>query len=258
MSIYKSELFSSLWASCLVVMRFHLTILAFAIPMVICAQGNSSQAKTDNFQRIADSLTTIAEQGNAEVQLLLALHYELGNPPDYEQAFYWYKKSAELDDFLAQSILAEMYYKGENIPKDMERAFFWFKRSAELGNTDAYDRLAKMYYDGLGTLTDKNQAFYWYKESAKEGSASAQFNLGLLYYKGEVTLVDKKQAFYWYKKSAEQGEPIAQFSLSLMYILGEAIPKDMKQAAYWMRKAYDNGYTEAKDIWEKFELWKYE
>ena len=43
-----------------------------------------------------------------------------------------------------------------------------------------------------------------------------------------------------------------------MYYNGEGTSIDKKQAAVWMDKAYLNGWEEAKEMWNKLELWKYE
>ncbi len=62
------------------------------------------------------------------------------------------------------------------------------------------------------------------------------------------------------KKSAEQGNAQAQYSLALTYFNynGLALSIDKKKAAVWMNKAYLNGWEEAKEMWNKLELWKYE
>ena len=108
------------------------------------------------------------------------------------------------------------------------------------------------------TLIINGQNFDSIKKIAEQGNAKAQYNLGYMYIKGNGVSPDTTKAFYWFKKSAEQGNALAQYNLALMYYYGQGTLTDKKQAAYWMRKAYDNGFQEAKDMWDKLELWKYE
>ncbi|CAI6149094.1 MAG: hypothetical protein SPLUMA2_SPLUMAMAG2_01490 [uncultured Sulfurimonas sp.] len=53
----------------------------------------------------------------------------------------------------------------------------------------------------------------------------------------------------------------AQYNLGLMYKYGDGVLKDMTKAKYWTKKAYENPDTfvrkQAKEHWEKHELWKY-
>jgi len=42
-----------------------------------------------------------------------------------------------------------------------------------------------------------------------------------------------------------------------MYFDGEGTLTDKKLSAFWIKKSYDNGYDEAKEFWEEYELWKY-
>jgi TPR repeat protein len=42
-----------------------------------------------------------------------------------------------------------------------------------------------------------------------------------------------------------------------MYFYGEGTMIDKKKAAYWIEQACTNGYTEAKEFWDKNKLWKY-
>lgn len=65
------------------------------------------------------------------------------------------------------------------------------------------------------------------------------------------------QSFNEMKKSAEQGDAEAQYNLGNMYQYGEGTLTDKKQAAYWIKKAYENGYEDAKLIWDDYELYKY-
>ena len=107
-------------------------------------------------------------------------------------------------------------------------------------------------------LKDLNQAAFWYSKAAEQGNTNAQNNLGSMYEKGEGVLKDLNQAAFWYSKAAEQGDSDGQYNLGINYGT-----ENYKMMAYWIDKSYYNKDSNAeqkkraKDIWEKFELWKY-
>ena len=210
---------------------------------------------TQSFNEVKKS----AEQGYAKAQFNLGQMYEngLGTLIDKKQSFYWYKKSAKQGYGEAQFNLGGMYNKGKGTLTDKKQAFYWYKKSAEQGDAMAQFNLGVMYDNGEDTLTDYKQAFYWYKKSAEQGYSKAQYNLGIMYDNGEGTLTDKKQAFYWYKKCAEQGDAKAQYNIGVMYFNGEGTLTNKSKCASWIRVSYENGFEQANDFWDKFELYKY-
>ena len=238
-----------------------------------------------------------AEQGYSQAQYTIALMYRKGEgiSKNFNQAFYWFKKSAEQDYAKAQFYLGVMYELGIGVSKDLHQAFYWYKKSAEQGVEEAQFNIALMYDKGDGTQKDENKAFYWYKKSAEQGNPVGQFSLAWAYAHGTGTLTDPERAFYWlkkcivknnnsfyeyvlakwyergfgtqqndakafywYKKSAEQGFGMAQFAVALAYYYGRGSQINKKMAAFWMRKAYNDGFPGAKEKWDELELWKYD
>eukprot|EP00985_Skeletonema_marinoi_P000144 scaffold42_cov77-Skeletonema_marinoi.AAC.5 len=65
------------------------------------------------------------------------------------------------------------YHKG-----DYQSAFEYFTKAAELGNVDAHYQLAVMYDDGHGVEKDKGKEIYHLEEAAIGGHHDARFNLG--------------------------------------------------------------------------------
>jgi hypothetical protein len=61
---------------------------------------------------------------------------------------------------------------------------------------------------------------------------------------------------------ASDGLDNAQYILGVLYIKGIGVSKSMKEAAYWINLARQNGSMdisyEADEVWNEFELWKYE
>jgi hypothetical protein len=61
---------------------------------------------------------------------------------------------------------------------------------------------------------------------------------------------------------ASQGIDNAQLILGVLYVKGLGVNKSMKDAANWINLARQNGSMEvsqkADEVWNEFELWKYE
>ena len=66
--------------------------------------------------------------------------------------------------------LANRYYYGEGTTKDHNQAFYWYKKSAEAGNSYGMNNLAARYYNGEGTTKDLEKAKYWYKKACEAGN----------------------------------------------------------------------------------------
>ena len=122
------------------------------------------------------------------------------------------------------------YGRGQGINQNYEQAFAWFRKSAEQGYPPAQRKLGELYHLGQGVDKDDEQAFAWFRKSAEQGDASGQYNLSHLYSFGEGVEPDYEQAFAWINKSAEQGYARGQFRLGELYHLGQGIDKDYEQA----------------------------
>lgn len=76
----------------------------------------------------------------------LADKYEhgVGVPQNYKQAVYWYMKSAEQENHVAQFSLGNMYKDGRGVTQDLELARAWFVKSAAHGYEPAKIALASI------------------------------------------------------------------------------------------------------------------
>jgi len=68
-------------------------------------------------------------------------------------------KKAMSGDAEAQYLVGKSYYDGKGVKQDYNEAFRWFKASAEQGH--AYDQcnLGLSYSNGLGVKKDNNEAY---------------------------------------------------------------------------------------------------
>ena len=130
-----------------------------------------------NYGIALKELTPLAEQGNAEAQVLL------GN----------------------------MYLTGRGVLKDPDRAVKLFKASAEQGNADAQFFLGSIY---LLPHTDISEGLKWLRLSAEQGNQDAQLLLGKSYLEGLQELpADPVQADMWFRLAAHQNLPFYENEL---------------------------------------------
>lgn len=116
----------------------------------------------------------------------------------------------------AQYYLAESFYGCLNNLDDQE-AFTFYKLSADQGHMEAQYMLAICYNDGIEEDPDGVLAFKYFKLSADQGYADAQYQVGIFY---EEHFVEDDQwqekAFEYFTKAAKQGHTEATYRLANM------------------------------------------
>jgi hypothetical protein len=90
----------------------------------------------------------------------------LGVPQDYAKAVKWYRKAAEQGNADVQVILGVVYHNGEGVPQDYSEAAKWYRKAAEQGYAKAQSNLGFMYRNGQGVTQDYAQAHMWYNLAA--------------------------------------------------------------------------------------------
>lgn len=181
---------------------------------------------------------------DSEIWRDLAYLYQngLGTQQDDEQAFYWFRKSAESGNISAQGYLGWMYERGRGLKVDSEMAAFWYQNAAEQGHPTAQYYLGKMYQDGRGMDQEYTQSVFWYRKAAEQGQTQAQAHLGCAYAEGVGGLKrDYKQSAYWFQRAAELGYASAQLTLGDYYEYGRGVEQNNKKAAYWYQRAAEQG-----------------
>jgi|GEM_PF-6260669 len=87
----------------------------------------------------------------------------------------------------AQSLLGEMYLKGEEVPQDFGEALKWLRAAASSGDADAQERLGFMYETGKGVERDPDMAAKWYGKAMRQGHVLAYYKLHFSYV-GEINI----------------------------------------------------------------------
>ena len=126
---------------------------------------------------------------------------------DYAGALREFRPLAEGGDEMAQSLLAEMYARGQGVPRDYAEAAKWWRLAAEQGRATAQVNLGQLYDVGLGVPRDHAEAVKWYRRAAEQGLHEAQVNLGALYAEGRGTPQDYVRAHMWFSLAAAHQQP---------------------------------------------------
>ena len=84
-----------------------------------------------------------SEQGDADCQVMAGVNYAegVGVAQNWEQAVFWYEKSAEQGIEGAQLNLGTCYYHGRGAPQDYKVAIKWWSKAADQGNVKAQNIL---------------------------------------------------------------------------------------------------------------------
>jgi TPR repeat protein len=160
-----------------------------------------------------------AELGHIVAQYNLAMMYSNGESVyvDYQQAVYWFSKSASQDFPPAQYRLGEMYYfeKG-GLPKDLDKAVVLFRQAAELNDPDAQLNLAMLHATGDGLPLDTEKALHWMTQAYRGGNDTALEYKHMLIDSEDGKITADQQERFWLEKAAELGIKEAQQALGML------------------------------------------
>ncbi|EXX50442.1 uncharacterized protein OCT59_023895 [Rhizophagus irregularis] len=188
------------------------------------------------------------ELENVVAQLVLASIYIEGKgiKKNYNKAFELSKKLAKVGNPNGINRLGYCYSMGIGTEINMKKAFKLYQKAADLGNIRAQCNLINLYLDGDGTEKDYNKAFELAKKSAEDHSDGMNL-LGYCYNNGIGTNIDKKKAFELFQEAAKLECCDAQYNLALMYEDGEGIKQNIDQAIYWYKKSANQGFQSAQN-----------
>jgi TPR repeat protein len=149
-------------------------------------------------------------------------------------------------DPVGQYLMGKLYASGGGVPQDEEQAFRWWRKSAEQGLAWAQNEVGIALLDGWGAAADPRQAVSWFRKAAAQGMAVAQVNLGLMYLNGVGVRRSEREAVEQFRDAAERGLGWAQYYLGIAYADGRGVTQNLARAAEWIRRAAEQGYTDAQ------------
>jgi TPR repeat protein len=164
-----------------------------------------------------------------------------------EEVFGLYARAAELGHPIAQYNLAMMYSNGESVYVDYQQAVYWFKKSAQQEFAPAQYRLGEMYYFAKGGLPrDLDEAARLFRKAAEQDDPEAQMNLAMLCGSGEGLPLDTDQAIYWIEQAYSGGLNMAIDYRELLRNAENGRFTASQQERYWLEKAAELGVREAQ------------
>lgn len=126
---------------------------------------------------------TSAKAGNVNSMFQLGICYEfgVGTPVDTAKAAEWYSKGSEQGDAFATERLAFLHADGfGSNPPDLEQAFELFLKSAMNGVSTAMFTVGSCYLHGTGVEKDEKEAVKWLRMAADNGIEDARVILDSL------------------------------------------------------------------------------
>ena len=139
-----------------------------------------------------------------------ALANEPSGPLQGDALIAAFLQLAEQGDANAQLLLGSLYDTGQQgVPEDDAEAVRWYRLAAEQGLAEAQVNLGVMYDNGEGVPEDKAEAARWYRLAAEQGHPRGQLNTALQHITGEGAPVDHVQAYAWLVAAAANGDPDA-------------------------------------------------
>jgi len=114
--------------------------------------------------------------------------------------------------------VARYYENGWGVKENFQKAFEFYLKSAELNYVEAQVKVAGMLVEGVGTCKDENLAVYWYKKAAFQNNALALARLSNYYEKGLIVPQNTLQAINGFKKALTLFDDVFNQALCLEHI----------------------------------------
>ena len=161
-----------------------LTRPSFALVMfwllVINAYGGDPY-EGQALEGFSEVLLQKAEGGDAKAQYNLGMCYDgmgMGTSPNHEEAFKWFKKSAEQGNAFGEMNLGRCYDMGIGTGINYREAVRWYKKSADQGNAMGMSCLSASYNNGTGVDRNYGEASKWATKASAKGDTSNSQSIG--------------------------------------------------------------------------------
>ena len=203
-------------------------------------------------------LRIAAEEGN-NLDGIVNLGHALKLQGNYDEAFFWTKKGAELDHKTAISNLCIMLRHGQGCKCDVEETVKWANKLIDLGDyVKGYQEIINSYlYASDESQIDLVKAFEYAKEASDiimekhpdkptDADTEVVIQLALCYDFGKGTEVNKKEAVKYYLYCAKNHMGIALYNLACIYAYEEDKDlHDVPRAIRYFKEAAKYNYGDA-------------
>ena len=190
-----------------------MTLCAFAITAAFAISDsdyNKFNALDDN-GRYKEALALIkpqAEAGDGRAATLVGYLNEV-RFNNIGEGVRWYKKGMELNDSLAYSNMALIYYR----MTDYKLAAKTYEKASELGDTGADAAIGNMYLNGIYYTRDYKKALVYIQKAVADNDPHALTDLAICYENSYGVARDMSKAIELYKRGAAGGNEYAKRAL---------------------------------------------
>ena len=191
-----------------------------------------------------------AEIGDPAAQTLIAelLWKGLGIARNRKKAANWYRFAAKGGGRAAQFHYGNLLLQGEFVEQDLKLGEDYLRKAADAGHPRAQFNLAQIFTSRRPTWSGFKSALPYYQAAANAGIADAQYALANIYAEAKgVNFADDAKARTWLKKSALGGLDTAQVEYGVWLANGRGGDSDKVQAKFWFTRAAVQGNVVAQN-----------
>ncbi|MEJ2385060.1 MAG: tetratricopeptide repeat protein [Xanthomonadales bacterium] len=153
------------------------------------------------------------------------------------ERFAGYARAAEAGHPAAQYNVAMMYANGESVNVDYQQAVYWFRKSADQRFAPAQLRLGEMHYFGMGGLArDPRTAARLFESAAEQGDPDACLNLAILLGSGDAVSRGTEDARSMLQCAEEGGNEFAADYRAELDASPDGRFSAATQADFWRRQ----------------------
>lgn len=201
-----------------------------------------------------EQLRSQAKAGDPKAQFALAFALGSGKlksgsaiQADGSRAVYWYRRSANQGNRVAQYNLAKRLASGNGVTQSDSESAFWYLKSAELGFEKALVPAGYRLQYGKGIRQDYNAASKLYMKAVEKGHLAAANNLGVMFENGQGVEKDYAQAKKYYELAANKNHALATKNLGDLYFSGKGVDVNYQRALQYYLKAKSLGQDSVDD-----------
>ena len=175
---------------------------------------------------------------------------------DYQNAFAYFSKAAELGYSKAQNRCGIMYLKGIGVQQNYANAYTYFVQGYNNNQNKASAYwIGYCYYTGYGVNQNFNQAYNFFKYAADQGQPLANRYLGMMYFFGDGLPKNYNNAVYYFNIAANEGDSFGQMFMGICYYDGIGVVKDASLGRSYLEKSAQKGNKLAQELLNDYESW---
>ncbi len=190
-----------------------ITLCAFAITATfgLSSEDYDKFIALDDSGKYKEALAFIkprADSGDARAATLVGYLYEV-RMSNIGEGVKWYKKAMGLNDSLAHSNMARIYYR----MTDYKLAAQTLEKASKLGDTGADAMLGNMYLNGIHFKKDYKKVLVYIQKAVADDDPQALTDLAICYENSYGVARDMDKAIEFYKRGAAGGNEYAKRAL---------------------------------------------